>query len=46
SDAEESYIEEVVLFGTVARPLLHEQEVLNGEEEEEITRHTVREKLF
>ncbi|CAG8736522.1 24542_t:CDS:2, partial [Racocetra persica] len=45
SDGEESYTEEVVAFGTVARPLLNEQEVITGEEEE-ITRHTVRAKLF
>ncbi|CAG8645133.1 17250_t:CDS:2, partial [Cetraspora pellucida] len=34
-----------VPFGTGARPLLQEQEVFTGEEEE-ITRHTVRAKLF
>ncbi|CAG8791638.1 20806_t:CDS:2, partial [Cetraspora pellucida] len=39
SDAED------VPFGTGARPLLQEQEVFTGEEEE-ITRHTVRAKLF
>ncbi|CAG8803883.1 2855_t:CDS:2, partial [Racocetra persica] len=36
---------EEVPFGTGARPLLQEQEVFTGEEEE-ITRHTVRAKLY